>query len=88
MPHVPAVPVCKKEGEQRRLLLHYQPSAHVQGQAAINSGAPAKLVIWSREQIEDFTRKLGFLEKNSEDGIRFQQLSAVSGHSVPDIVHC
>ena len=77
---VPAVPVWWKEGEQRRLLLHYQPSAPAQGQEAVSDAAPARDVTWNRDQIEDFTRKLGFLEKGSEDGIhfRFQRLSAVS----------
>ena len=71
------MPMWWKEGDQRRLLLHYQPSAPAQSGEATSDAAPAKCVTWNREQIEDFTRKLGFLEKGSEDGITFQRLSAV-----------
>ena len=78
------VPVWWKEGDQRRLLLHYQPSAPAQSGEATSDAAPAKRVTWNREQIEDFTRKLGFLEKGSEDGMHFtfQRLSAVRLHAV------
>ena len=78
------VPVWWKEGDQNRLLLHYQPSAPPQGREAGSDAAPAKHVTWNREQIEDFTRKLGFLEKGLEDGMHFtfQRLSAVRLHTV------
>ena len=81
---VPTVPVWWKEGDQRKLLLHYQPSIPAQGGEAANDATPARRVTWSKEQIEDFTRKLGFLEKGSEDGMHFtfQQLSAVRLHAV------
>ena len=77
-----AVPVWWKEGDQSRLLLHYQPSAPTHGPELARSVAPARLVTWNREQIEDFTRKLGFLEKGSEVGIhfKFQRLSTVRLH--------
>ena len=80
----PAMPVWWKEGERRRMLLHYQPSAPAQGCEGASDAAPAKPVLWNREQIEDFTRKLGFLEKGSEDGIhfKFQRLSAVRLHAM------
>ena len=77
--NAPALPVWWKEGEQRRLLLRYQPA---QGREGASDAAPAKPVLWNREQIEDFTRKLGFLEKGSEDGIHFQRLSAVRLHAM------
>ena len=78
------MPVWWKEGDQRRLLLHYQPSTPAQGGEAANDATPARRVTWNKEQIEDFTRKLGFLEKGSEDGMHFtfQQLSAVRLHVV------
>ena len=78
------VPVWWKEGDQRRLLLHYQPSTPAQGGEVASEATPTKHVTWNREQIEDFTRKLGFLEKGSEDGMHFtfQRLSAVSLYAV------
>ena len=76
-------PVWWKEGEQRRLLLHYQPSTPAQGgEVASDATLARRGVTWNKEQIEDFTRKLGFLEKGSEDGTHFQRLSAVSLHAV------
>lgn len=63
--------------DQRRLLLKYQPSAPEQYQKVTDDATPTKT--WSREQIEDFTRKMGFLDEGSEDGshLKFQKLSAV-----------
>ena len=63
--------------DQRRLLLKYQPSTPEQYQKVTDDATPTKT--WSREQIEDFTRKMGFLDEGSEDGnhLKFQKLSAV-----------
>lgn len=76
---VSTAPMLWNEGDQRRLLLHYRPSAPVQSEAVDSATALTKPVTWNREQIEDFTRKLGFLEKGSADRshFKFQQLSAV-----------
>lgn len=63
--------------DQRRLLLKYQPSTPEQYQKVTDDATPTKT--WSREQIENFTRKMGFLDKGSEDEshLKFQKLSAV-----------
>ena len=63
--------------DQRKLLLKYQPSTPEQCQKVTNNATPTKT--WSREQIEDFTRKMGFLDEGSEDGshLKFQKLSTV-----------
>ena len=80
---VSTAPVWWKEGDQRRLLLHYEPSAPAQVGEVASDATPAKCVTWNREQIEDFTRKLGFLEKGSENEMHFtfQQISAVRLHA-------
>lgn len=81
---VSTAPMLWNAGGQRRLLLHYQPSATAQGQKVASDAAPTKPMTWKREQIEDFTRKLGFLEKGAEDGnhFKFQQFSTVRLHSL------
>lgn len=63
--------------DKRRLLLKYQPSTPEEYLKVTADAAPTKT--WSREQIEDFTRKMGFLDEGSEDGshLKFQKLSAV-----------
>lgn len=81
---VSTAPMLWNAGDQRRLLLHYQPSPTAQGQKVASDAAPTKPMTWSSEQIEDFTRKLGFLEKGTEAGshFKFQQFSAVRLHSL------
>ena len=78
---VSTAPILWNAGDQRRLLLKYQPSAPGQCQKVASGAAPTKT--WNRAQIEDFTRKMGFLEEGSEDKSRkqFQKLSAVRLHA-------
>ena len=73
-PDVCGSPVWWTGGQQRELKLHYTPSS--------TAATPdtTERVTWDLEKIEDFTRRLGFLEKGQEnqDHKDFQQLSSVS----------
>ena len=70
-------PYSHKERQRDTLVLCYTPASQGGGGGAVGE---ARVVTWQQEQIEDFTRKLGFLEKgkNNEDHSKFQRFSTVS----------
>ena len=70
-------PYAHKERQRDMLVLCYTPASQSGGDGAVGE---AKVVTWQQEQIEDFTRKLGFLEEgqNNKDHSKFQRLSTVS----------
>ena len=59
------------------MLLYFKPAAQ---QLLENNPVPLKTIQWNKKQIDDFVRKLGFLEKQDVEQTvkQFQQLNEVS----------
>ena len=69
-------PYSHKERQRDTFVLCYTPAS----QRMSGAEGEAKVVTWQQEQIEDFTRKLGFLTKgqNNDDHSKFQRLFTVN----------